>query len=108
MLSKLPAESAGGRFRGRRLVLRAFLGAAVPLVPVDASEMLSKLRILKANLDKSDLEVGIVERIPNSEFQIPNSHGAAAGTSVTTVDRSFGKYFLNTSCSICGVTASIR
>jgi len=48
MLSKLPTEPAGGRFRGRRLVLRAFLGAAVPLWPLTASEMLSKLRILKS------------------------------------------------------------
>ena len=32
----------------------------------------------------------------------------AAGISVTTVERSAGKYFLNTSCSVCGVTASIR
>ena len=30
------------------------------------------------------------------------------GTSVTTVERSAGKYFLNTSCSTCGVTASMR
>ena len=34
--------------------------------------------------------------------------GAGAGTSVTTVERSAGKYFLNTSCSTCGVTASMR
>src|SRR6185503_18531347 len=38
-----------------------------------------------------------------------NAYGAdGAGTSVTVVDRSAGKYFLKTSCSTCGVIESMR
>ena len=49
-----------------------------------------------------------VIRNPNPRIRNLRYPCVAAGISVTTVERSAGKYFLNTSCSTCGVTASMR